>query len=162
MIQDVIAKSSTFAAAIKGKKKVVASTLLRFKEKDDKADSEFEFAEALHFDYDSGRTIRTLFNLTEGKAVKVEALEAYPTPLADEEFNQAITLATEKDERVSALRKKHQEADLEIQALAPVISDKKNKRFGKRLAILTFMPKTKLEESVSVTVNLTDDVVLPE
>jgi hypothetical protein len=159
MIQKALENSPAFAEAIKGKQKVVASTMVRYKDKPQGAATESDFVESLHFEYDTGKTIRTIYNLTDKKVVKIEKLEAYPTPLADEEVGQAKSLAAEKNDKVQALFRKYKEDQIEVSALAPVIADRNNKRFGKRLAILLLTPKEKLADAVSVTVNLTDKTV---
>jgi hypothetical protein len=162
VIQEALEKSAAFAEAVKGKQKVVASTMVRYKNKPDGAATESEFVETLHFDYDTGRTIRTIYNITEKKLVQVELLEAYPTPLAVEEITEATKLAKDKHERVRALLQKYKEEKVTVEALAPVVADRKNKRFGKRLAILVMSPKEKLADTVSVTINLTDKIVSDE
>lgn len=162
MIQEALERSPAFAEAIKGKQKVVASTMVRYKDKPEGAATESDFVETLHFDYDTGKTIWTIYNITDKKVVKIETLEAYPTPLAEEEITQAKKLAADKDERVKNLFQKYKENQVTVNALAPVIADKTDKRFGKRLAILVLTPKKQLGEAVSVTVNLTDKTVSRE
>jgi replicative superfamily II helicase len=161
MLQESLEKSAEFARAVKDKK-VVASTMVRYKEKPADALREVEFAEALHFNYDDGTTIRTIFNLSRREVVKVETLEAYPTPLADEEVEQALDLAMEKSVEVRSLLEKFNRDRVKLKSLAPVIADKKDKRYGKRIAILSLMPKEVLADSVSVTVNLTEKTVSNE
>jgi hypothetical protein len=155
-VQEALEKSPAFAEAVKGKSKVVASTMVRYKDKPEGATTESEFVESLHFDYDTGKTIRTIYNNSDKKVVKIETLAAYPTPLATEEIAQAKKLAEDKDEKVKALFEKYKENQVTVNALAPVISDQTNKRFGKRLVHLAFTPKEKPSDTVSVTVNLTD------
>jgi Cu2+-containing amine oxidase len=162
MIQAALEKTSEFADAVKGKKKVVASTMVRYRDKPEGAPTESEFVETLHFDYDGGKTIRTVYNLTDNKVVKLQTLEAYPTPLAEEELAEARKLAADKDERVKALLRKYKEEQITVGALAPVVSERKNKDFGKRIAILQLTPKEKLTDTVTVTVNLTDQTVSRE
>lgn len=159
MIEGLLQNSPDFSEAVKGKK-VVASTMVRYKEKPEEAATESEFVEVLYFNYDDGNTIRAVYNLTEKKIVMIEAMEAYPTPLASEEIAQAKKLAEETNEKVKVLMRKYKNNQVAVQALAPVIADKSDKRYGKRLAILIFTPKEKLVDSVSVTVNLTDKTVL--
>jgi hypothetical protein len=158
-IQAWLEKSAPFAEAVKNKNKVIACTMTRYLEKPEGTATKLEFMEALHFDYDTGKTIRSICNEREHKVVKIETLEAYPTPLAAEELALATKLAKEKDERAKVLFKKYNQEQITVEALAPVISDRKNKNFGKRLAILIFSPKKKLRDTVSVTINLTDETV---
>jgi hypothetical protein len=156
-----VESSPEFVKVAKGKK-VVASTVVRYKEKPEGADSEHELVETLHFDYDDGKTIRTAYDLSSKKVVKIDLLEAYPTPLAPEEVKAAKTLAKEKDPRAKELARKYTEKELEIQTLSPVVADKKSKLYGKRLAIVILRPKAKLAETVSVKVNLTDNTLVKD
>jgi Cu2+-containing amine oxidase len=162
IIQEALEKSPSFAEAIKGKKKVIASTMIRYKEKSEGGETESELVETLHFDYDTGKTIRAIYNMTDKKMIKLEKLAAYPTPLTEDELAQARNLAEDKDEKVKALYKKYNKNQVTVEALAPVIADRSNKRFGKRLAILVLTPKEKAAETVTITVNLTDKTVSRE
>jgi hypothetical protein len=157
MIQEALNQSPAFSEITRGKK-VVPSTMLRYKARPPGAPTESDFVEALHFNYDNGKTIRTIYNLTDKNVVKIDALEAYPTPLASEEIAEARKLADEKDDRARAVLRKYRD-QIAVSALAPVIADRSNKRFGKRLAILVFTPKRNPADGVTVTVNLTDKTV---
>jgi hypothetical protein len=153
-----LAKSPAFAKATKGKK-VVASTVVQYASTPAGAKEPQQMIEALHFRYDDGKTLRTTYNMSTKKVTKLEALEAYPTPLAAEEVAEAKKLAQKQDKKVNDLMMKYKGPELRVQALAPVISEKKHKLFGKRLARLVLTPKKQLKDSVSVTVNLTDKKV---
>src|SRR5262245_5075385 len=83
----LIEESKEFKEAASGKKKVVPASAWSYREKDGKR--EVEFVETLHFNYNNNQTIRTLYNRTDKRVVRVESLEAYPTPLADEELERA-------------------------------------------------------------------------
>lgn len=61
------------------------------------------FAELTHFEYEGGVTIRSTVDLTTGAVVKIEKLEAYPTPLAEEEHKRAAALAMEKVPAIAEL-----------------------------------------------------------
>ncbi|HEY8750158.1 MAG TPA: hypothetical protein VIM11_19395 [Tepidisphaeraceae bacterium] len=162
-VVQAIENSSQFADIVKDKSRLITSTVVHYHETLPGTRSESEIAESLHFDYATGKTIDTVYNVTQKQIVKVEAKEAYPTPLADEEVSKAKSLAAEKDDHVKALLQKYPGREqLNVQAIAPVISDRSDKRFGKRLAILMFVPKAKLGDAVSVTVNLTDGTVAHE
>jgi len=118
-----------------------------------------EHVETLHFDYSTGKTIVTVYDVARKKVIKLEQLAAYPTPLADEELAQAKELARARDKRVRELYAKYGEKKVTVDALTPVIASPKDKRFGKRLTILTLTPKEHLPDTVSVTVDLTDKTV---
>jgi hypothetical protein len=139
MIQEALNASPAFSEVAKGKK-LVPSTMIRYRATRAGATTESDLVEALHFNYDDGKTIRTLYDLTDKKVIKVDALEAYPTPLANQEIAEAKKLASEKDERAKALLQKYRDNEISVGALAPVIADRANKRFGKRLAILVLAP----------------------
>lgn len=156
-IQEALNQSPAFSEIVRGKK-VVPSTMITYKARPPGAATESELVEALHFNYDNGKTIRTIYNLTDKKVVKIDALEAYPTPLANEEVAEARNLAAEKDDRTRAVLRKYRD-QMTVSALAPVIADRANKRFGKRLAILVFTAKRNPADGVTVTVNLTDKTV---
>jgi hypothetical protein len=158
-ILDALKKDPQFAAIIGGKRKVVPSTMVRYRHRPEGAAAEAEFVKTLHFDYDTGKTIHTVYNMTEKRVTNVETLEAYPTPLAAEEKAVATKLAEAENEDVKDLFRKYKEQEVTIQALAPVIADKAHKHFGKRLAILVLSPKGNHADTVTVTVNLTDKAV---
>ena len=153
-----IAKSPAFVKATKGKK-VVASTVLQYAVIPAGSKEPQQIIEALHFRYDDGKTLRTTYNMSAKKLTKLEALEAFPTPLAPEEITDAKKLAQKQSKKVSDLMTKYPGPELGVQALAPVISEKKHALFGKRLARLVLTPKKNLKSTVSVTVNLTDKKV---
>jgi hypothetical protein len=158
-LQGAVEGSSEFAELTKGKR-VVLSSLVGYSDKAAETDATAsEFAEALHFNYDDGKTIRTVYNRTAKKVVKSEALSAYPTPLAGEEVAAARKLAEEKDEKVKALVANTPAGDLTVSTLAPVVSKKDHPNYGKRLAVLIYSPKGKLPETQKVLVNLTDKTV---
>src|SRR5947207_3042070 len=75
-IERELSKSPEFTSAAKGKK-VIASTMMTYKEKPNDSATEAEFVESLHYNYDSGKTIRTVLNRTAEKVVKVDLLDAY-------------------------------------------------------------------------------------
>jgi hypothetical protein len=123
--------------------------------------------EVLHFKYEGGVTIRSLYDVRQEKVVKVEPLHAYPTPLAGEEVKEAIRLAKEQSRQVRELYpvskgpetpgKKDQPT---VEALAPVISDPERPNYAHRLVLLTFIPRSEKTPSVSVQVDLTDKKVI--
>jgi hypothetical protein len=140
----------------------VHSTMLRFKATPLGAAAEQELVQSLHFRYLDGKTIRTTCTAANARVLKIEELEAYPTPLTDQEIADAQKLAREKDSRVKEMFKKYKASDLDIQAVAPVVAFRKNPLFGKRLATLFLTPKKNAGAVLSVTVNLTDGEVVAD
>jgi hypothetical protein len=155
-IQDLLEASPDFVRATEDKRRIIASTMTRYKDIPREAIGEAEFVEALHFDYDTGSTIRTVYNLTERRVTRIEALKSYPTPLSEEEIALATKLAIDRDDKTRELFLKSKEDKITVNALAPVIVDKTSNQFAKRIAILVFRPMEPPAEPVSVTVNLTD------
>lgn len=157
-IDSIIRKLPEFEALVGKKNKIVASQFLLYKD-DDGGDPKSELVDTLHFDYTTGKTIQTTYNLTSKKLVAIHALAAYPTPLAETEQDLARKLARDKDERVRKLLIKYPNDRIELSELIPVISKPNHKHFGKRLVILFYRPMDNVEDTVSVTVNLTDETV---
>jgi len=152
-----VRKSPEFRKAVAGKNKVV---LCVRREVTGAARGE-DMVEMSFFNYNNGKTVRATIDPKEKKVVKVESFEAYPTPLAEEEKRRAEVLAKEKDDKVIDMLKKYG-GEVEFSHLAPVISNKKSPRFGKRIVILYARPKEAKGRSVMVTVDLTDEVVSRE
>ena len=88
-------ESPMYTSAVEGKK-VVACKIVKYTDQPEGTNAPSEYVEALQFNYDDGKTIRTVYSVAEDAVVKVEELEAYPTPLADEELERAKELAKEK------------------------------------------------------------------
>lgn len=161
--RDEVERAAEFGDRL-ANKRVVLAAMVGYKRKvDDKADAAAsEVVETLHYDYDRGKTVRTVYDLTAKKVVKSDLLEAHPTPLAVDEVTAAKQLAQEKDAKVAALLAKHGADQVTVSTLAPVVSDKKHPNYGKRLAVLIYSPAGKLTESRRVTVNLSDKSVVPD
>jgi hypothetical protein len=121
---------------------------------------ERQYVQTLHFKYDGGRTVRTTYDLTANRVVKIESLEAYPTPLSPGEVTRAVNLAREKSDRVRAILTLHGDK-ANIQHLAPVIADRADRRFGHRLVILTVRGPKDVTETATVEVDLTAQTVAP-
>jgi len=113
--------------------------------------------EAVYYKYEGGITIRATTD-SEGKLLKLEELEAYPTPLTPEEQSEAVRLANEKSEEVRAISTAAQ-GELVVEALAPVVADPADPRYGHRLVLLTFYPRSSRARSVLVEVDLTQGSV---
>ena len=98
--------------------------------------------------------------------MRVEKLEAYPTPVADPELERAKKIAKDKSEALAKFLREHGD-NVTVSHLAPVVSDRKSALFGKRLVLLTY--RTKIDPkrpdqgaSLRVEVNLTDEQLVPE
>ena|SRR5262245_15276968 len=160
-----VAASKEFATAIKESKKVVPVRVRTYTEAVD-GKPEARFAEVLHFNYADGRTIRTVYNRTDGRIVRVESLEAYPTPLADSELARAKQIAEKSEARAEFVRRNGDR--VEVTYLAPVIADPKHPLFGKRLVTLIYRTKAdpkqadQTADSLNVQVNLTDEELVKE
>lgn len=131
---------------------LVSSSKYRVKE-DGKAEK--AVAEVVYFRYEGGITIRATLDLGTNELLKLEELKAYPTPLAEEESTEAIRLAKEQSPAVRALYAANGEKDVKIEKLVPVISNPEDPRYGHRLVILMFGPKSRPEGVVKVAVDLT-------
>jgi hypothetical protein len=154
-IQKAMEGEPVFLKEVQGKK-VVPSTVVEYTEAPEGSKQEERFVRALFYRYDDGKSIRALLNRTTGKLVKVEVLEAYPTPPNEAEEAKAKALAIAQIEDVKALLEKYKEEGVTIEFQAPVISDRKDPRFGKRLVTVYLTPKAANAGAISVTVNLTD------
>ncbi len=120
-------------------------------------ESEAELAELTYFDYASGKTIRTIVDLEEKITIKTNDFEAYPAPLAKDEEERAVELARESSDPVKAL---YANGDVSFYAMAPVISDREDKRFGHRIVFLTFTQTNESKsDQVRVEVNLTNNSI---
>ncbi|MFN0053560.1 MAG: hypothetical protein ACKV0T_15380 [Planctomycetales bacterium] len=154
------AKSYRQAAVIDADKRIYVVDLWAYEMR--RAKPPRRMAEVLHFKYEGGETIRTTYDLNAHKVVKVEKLQAYPTPLAAQELTVAIEVARQNDHRVETLFGEDNESVL-TELLVPIIADKNSPRFGHRIAKLMFRANPDAVETVSVEVDLTDSklIVVP-
>lgn len=125
---------------------------------EDAAPERASVVEAVYYKYEGGITIRATTD-AEGKLLKLEELEAYPTPLTPEEQSEAVRLANEKSEEVRAISTGTPQGELVIEVLAPVVADPADPRYGHRLVLLTFYPQSSRARSVMVEVDLTQRTV---
>ena len=88
------------------------------------------------YEYATGVTTRTTVDLGTGKALDVRRDVNYPTPLADEELEQAITLARQKVVEFESVMKGANPGDLSVSHLAPVDNDPSSATYGHRLVYL--------------------------
>jgi hypothetical protein len=154
-ILSIMTKAPEFVKATKGTKKLVVCSMVQFTAKRGELKGK-QIVQALHYDYDKGMTIRTTLDSQGKKVVRLEKLEAYPTPLAPSELRRAVKLASEHSPSFKSAMNKYKEDDRNVEAMVPVVSDRKSKLFGKRLVSVRVVPREHPEKSVAVTVNLTD------
>jgi hypothetical protein len=88
------------------------------------------------YDYATGITTRTTVDLGTGRALDIRKDVNYPTPLADEELDQAITLARQKVSEFDSAMKSAQPNELSVSHLAPVDNDPSSATYGHRLVYL--------------------------
>jgi len=88
------------------------------------------------YDYATGVTTRTTVDLGTGRALDVRKDVNYPTPLADEELDQAIALARQKVSEFDNAMKGAKPDDLSVSHLAPVDNDPSSATYGHRLVYL--------------------------
>ena len=117
-------------------------------------------AEVAHFKYDGGQTIRTTYDLDGKRVLKVETLDAYPTPLAPAELTAAVDLAKELVPAVKALYAK-QGDKVRTDVLVPVVADKASPLFGHRTVHMTFRATAGGDGGVTVELDLTDRKLIP-
>lgn len=115
-------------------------------------------AVVMRYDYATGITTRTTVDLETGKAVHVREDANYPTPLAHEEYDQALAVARRSVPEFDAIMKVATPETLRINTLTPLYEDPSNPRYGHRLVIVWIEAPT---TSRRITVDLsTDEVVL--
>jgi hypothetical protein len=154
-IQKALEGEPVFLKEVQGKR-VVPSTMVEYTEAPEGSKQEETFVRALFYRYDDGKSIRALWNRTTGKLVKVDVLEAYPTPLNEAEEARSRGIAIAQIEEFKALLEKSREESVTFEFQAPVISDRKDPRFGKRLVTVYLTPRAANAGAISATVNLTD------
>lgn len=88
------------------------------------------------YDYASGVTTRTTVDLDSGKAVHVRQNANYPTPLAKEEYDQALALARKASTEFDAIIKTAAPAELLITTQLPLYDNPKHPRYGHRVVML--------------------------
>ena len=120
-----------------------------------------EIIELVYFKYEGGVTIRATLDAQKNEVLAVQALRAYPAPLAREERDEAVRLARALDPGARALFAGAKPEELEIELLAPVVSDPKDARYGHRLALLTLFRKAGGGPGVMLEVDLTRGSVRP-
>jgi len=88
------------------------------------------------YDYASGLTTRTTVDLDSGQAVHMRQDANYPTPLAKEEYEQALVLARKANPEFDAMVKAASPDQLVITSQLPLYDNPKHPRYGHRLVAL--------------------------
>lgn len=156
-LQAILRQSRRFSEAIRQKSKQPLLLIqVRTFSDSQKGGKKPHFAETVHFKYEGGITVRSTVDLQKKKVIKVERLEAYPTPLIKKEEERAIRLARAQIPVVEGLygNKKNK---VRAQVLVPIVSDRKHRLFGHRLVRITFRPQRFSSNSLTVRVDLTED-----
>ena len=109
------------------------------------------------YDYASGVTTRTTVDLVTGKAVHVRQDANYPTPLAKEEYEQALALARKAAPEFDAIVKTAAPAELLITTQLPLYDNPKHPRCGHRLVALRIEAP---EVSDRITVDLSTNEIV--
>ena len=120
-----------------------------------------EVVEVLYYKYEGGVTLRAALDGRTGDLLELEELKAYPTPLADEEIQEAIRLAKEKSNAVRQVVSSAPEGSLGVYAMPTVISLPSDLRYGHRIVLVTVYPKAGSQPSAMVEVDLTQKTVKP-
>lgn len=120
-----------------------------------------ELHEVLYYKYEGGVTIRAALDGKTGELLEIEELKAFPTPLADEEIQEAIRLAKEKSNAVRQIVANAPAGSLGIYTMPTVISLPSDLRYGHRIVLVTFYPKAGSKPSAMVEVDLTQKTVKP-
>lgn len=116
-------------------------------------------AVVMRYDYATGVTTRTTVDLATGEALHVRQDVNYPTPLAREEFAEAVTLARRAVPEFDSVMKSARPQALRIGHLAPINTNPSSPRYGHRLVVLW------IEEPVAtarVLVDLSTNEVVPD
>lgn len=103
-------------------------------------------AMVMRYDYATGVTTRTTVDLESGKALDVRRDVNYPTPLAQEELDQAIALARQKVSEFDAIIKAARPEELAISHLSPLDNDPSSSTYGHRLVYLWVQRPTRSEQ----------------
>lgn len=111
------------------------------------------------YDYATGITTRTTVDLGTGKALDIRKDVNYPTPLADEELDQAIALARQKVSEFDAAMKAATPDEVSVSHLAPVDNDPSSATYGHRLVYLWVERPTRTRR---VLVDLSTNEVVTE
>ncbi len=115
-------------------------------------------AMVMRYDYATGVTTRTTVDLGTGRALDVRADANYPTPLAQEELDQAVSLARQKVSEFDAILKAARPGEVTISHLSPLDNDPQSTTYGHRLVYL-WLSRPKRTDQILVDLS-TNEVVL--
>jgi hypothetical protein len=152
--------SFTRAAARNGDPRMYVVSASKYKG-DKGAGGPEELVEVLYYKYEGGVTLRAALDGRTGDLLELEELKAYPTPLADEETQEAIRLAKEKSNAVRQVVANAPAGSLGVYAMPTVISLPSDLRYGHRIVLVTFYPKAGSKPTAMVEVDLTQKTVKP-
>lgn len=116
-------------------------------------------AVVMRYDYATGVTTRTTVDLASGKAVHVRQDANYPTPLAQEEYDQALALARRQTPEFDAIIKGAPQEELRIHTQMPLYDNPSHPRYGHRLVVLWIEAPT---PSSRITVDLSTNEVVSD
>jgi hypothetical protein len=116
-------------------------------------------AVVMRYDYATGVTTRTTVDLDSGKAVHVRQDANYPTPLAKEEYDQALELARKSSPEFDGIIKAAAPADLLITTQVPLYANRKHPRYGHRMVTLRIEAPA---VSDRITVDLSTNEIVPD
>ena len=109
------------------------------------------------YDYASGLTTRTTVDLDSGKAVHVRQDANYPTPLAKEEYEQALALVRRSVADFDTIIKAATPEELLITTQMPLYDNPTHPRYGHRLVTLRIEAP---EATDRVTVDLSTNEIV--
>jgi hypothetical protein len=115
-------------------------------------------AMVMRYDYATGVTTRTTVDLGSGRALDIRADTNYPTPIAQEELDQAVALARQKVSEFDAILKAARPEEISISHLSPLDNDTASATYGHRLVYL-WVSRPKRSEQVLVDLS-TNEVIL--
>ena len=158
-IHNALKEDPQFLAATR-EKKVRLSTAVIYSKKPVGGNTEQRYVKTLHYHYEDGKTIRTVYNPETRKVEKIDFLDGYPTPPGTDEQSEARKIAEDQIETVKELRRATKDEEMVVTFLSPSIPDRKHPHFRKRLVTVYYTPKSGRAGVVWVTINLTDGKII--
>jgi len=110
------------------------------------------------YDYATGVTTRTTVDLDTGRTLHVRKDVNYPTPLAEEETQQALALARRAVAGIDTIVRSATPQTLDVSYMVPLNSDPSSPRYGHRMVVLWVEKPTRSEK---VLVDLSTEEVVP-
>jgi Cu2+-containing amine oxidase len=118
-------------------------------------DATRRIATVLQYEYEGGKTIRTVVDVDNAQVKDVKQFTAYPTPFAPEERLEAASLAARKLPEIRELLEQQPSAPYDIMPTA--ISERTSPKYGHRIARVIFYRTTNGRKvPIQVDVDLTD------